>query len=112
MAQFCERHRGGAALADDHCGRGVRRTHGELVGSPHRQQHGHHRGHGVAGARNVAHLNLMSRHVDRRVPFHVQTHALFAPRHQYGFAADHAGEFGSGAGDLRLGRERAMNGGR
>ena len=112
MTQFAKRNGRSAALADHHGGGRVGCAHGVFVGRLHRRQHRHHGGHRVAGTGHIAHLDRIGFDVDRRLPFGMQAHALFAARDQHGFALDHLRKLGGGGGDLRLVAERPMHRGR
>ena len=111
MPQFGERHRRGAALADHDGGRGIGGAHGGLERRLHRQQHRHHRDDGIAGAGDVAHLDRISRNVDRRVTVEMQRHALLAAGDQHRLAFDELRQLGRGVGDLGFRRHRTMHGG-
>ena len=109
MTQLGDRNRRSAALAD-HDGSGrIGCAHGVFVGRAHRRQHRHHRRHRIAGAGHVAHLDRIGFDVDRRLPFDMQAHALFAARDQHGFALDQPRQLFGRGGDLRLVAQRPMH---
>ena len=56
-----------------------------VVGRQHGREHRHH---GVAGARDVAHLDRIGADVDRLAARRHQRHAVLAARHQHRLAAD------------------------
>ena len=101
-AQFRNRERRCAALADDDRGGGIGRPHGGFEIGLHGEHGSEHRHHRVAGAGDVAHAHRIGRHVDGGALAH-QRHAGFAARHQNRFCAQHAAKLGRGRRDLIVG---------
>ncbi len=109
VAQFDERDRRGAALADDHRGGGIGGAHGGIERRAYRQQYRHHRGDRIAGARYVAHFDRIGRDVKRRMTGDMQRHAFLATGDQHRIALDQPRQLGRGLGDLGLRRHRPVH---
>ena len=102
MAQFADRDRRGAALADHHRGRGIRRTHCGFVVGIQAEHGGQNRHHGIAGARHIADLHGIGRNMNGCAIARDQRHAVVAAGHQHRLAAERLSQFLRGIGDIGI----------
>ena len=105
-AQFRGGNGSGPALADDHGRRGIRRAHCRLKVRADRQHQREYRNDRVAGARNIAYLHRISRHVNGLCGARVEQHAFLTHRHQHSLAVGGARKLGGSRGKISLGLDR------
>ena len=75
-----------------------------------RQHRRQHRDHGVAGARHVADLHRISRHMNRRRVLLHQRHALVAAGHQHRLAGERLAQFVGGGRHILVAAHLAAHG--
>ena len=108
--QFRRRDNGRALLADRDGGCRIRHSQRALPIGPCRQYHREHRGNGVAGARDVAHLDRMGGNMNGVALARHQRHAVLALRHQHGLAIGQLHDVLRRIGDIFLGVGAAAGG--